>query len=69
MGSLKRFLRDEAGSVTVDWVVLTAALVGVGAAMASSGVFDIKGALLGEAGSVSSAIVGARDSGASALQD
>ncbi len=26
---LPRFLRDEGGAVTVDWVVLTAALVGL----------------------------------------
>jgi Flp pilus assembly pilin Flp len=27
---LKRFRKDEAGAVTVDWVVLTAAVVGLG---------------------------------------
>lgn len=27
---LFRFLDDEAGAVTVDWVVLTAAIVGIG---------------------------------------
>lgn len=27
---IKRFQRDEEGAVTVDWVVLTAALVGLG---------------------------------------
>ena len=26
---MPRFLRDESGAVTVDWVVLTAALVGL----------------------------------------
>jgi Flp pilus assembly pilin Flp len=26
----KRFTKDEAGAVTVDWVVLTAAIVGLG---------------------------------------
>jgi Flp pilus assembly pilin Flp len=26
----KRFTKDEAGAVTVDWVVLTAAVVGLG---------------------------------------
>lgn len=31
--SIKRFIRDESGAVTVDWVVLTAAItmLGVGA--------------------------------------
>lgn len=27
---LKRFLADDSGAVTVDWVVLTAAVVGLG---------------------------------------
>lgn len=26
----KRFLRDESGAVTVDWVVMTAAICGIG---------------------------------------
>ena len=29
---IKNFRKDEAGAVTVDWVVLTAALVGLGVA-------------------------------------
>ena len=29
----KRFARDESGAVTVDWVVLTAALVGIALAL------------------------------------
>ena len=29
----KRFVRDEEGAVTVDWVVLTAAIVGLGLAV------------------------------------
>ncbi len=33
---LKKFRADEAGAVTVDWVVLTAALVGLGVAVAST---------------------------------
>lgn len=28
--NVKRFLTDENGAVTVDWVVLTAAIVGLG---------------------------------------
>lgn len=27
--SIRRFARDESGAVTVDWVVMTAALVGI----------------------------------------
>jgi len=30
---LARFAKDEAGAVTVDWVVLTAAIVGLGIAV------------------------------------
>ncbi|SDI67288.1 Flp family type IVb pilin [Lutimaribacter saemankumensis] len=35
----KRFLRDESGAVTVDWVVLTAAVVGL-ATIAYIGIED-----------------------------
>ncbi|WP_341212222.1 hypothetical protein [uncultured Limimaricola sp.] len=30
---IKTFTQDEAGAVTVDWVVLTAAIVGLGVAI------------------------------------
>ncbi|CUH08469.1 hypothetical protein JSE7799_00062 [Jannaschia seosinensis] len=33
--AIKTFRNDEAGAVTVDWVVLTAALVGLGLAVLS----------------------------------
>ncbi|MEM0937854.1 MAG: hypothetical protein AAF865_04620 [Pseudomonadota bacterium] len=33
LDKLKSFARDEDGAVTVDWVVLTAALVGLGIAV------------------------------------
>ena len=36
---IKNFRKDEAGAVTVDWVVLTAAVVG----LAAAGVATIKG--------------------------
>ncbi len=42
----KNFRRDEDGAVTVDWVVLTAALVGLGVAVLatiSGGVGDLSG--------------------------
>lgn len=32
----KRFTNDEEGAVTVDWVVLTAAIVGLGIAVIAS---------------------------------
>ena len=34
--NLSRFFKDEAGAVTVDWVVLTAAIVGLGVAVIST---------------------------------
>lgn len=46
MKSLMSFLSDESGAVTVDWVVLTAALVGLGLAVisvVSSGLEDLSG--------------------------
>ncbi|SLN50660.1 Flp family type IVb pilin [Roseisalinus antarcticus] len=36
MKILAKFRRDEDGAVTVDWVVLTAAIVGLGIAVMSS---------------------------------
>ena len=36
MTNLKTFLNDESGAVTVDWVVLTAAIVGLGIAVLTS---------------------------------
>jgi Flp pilus assembly pilin Flp len=36
MNFLKRFRKDEDGAVTVDWVVLTAAVVGLAVAAYSS---------------------------------
>ncbi|WP_224813877.1 hypothetical protein [Hasllibacter sp. MH4015] len=35
LSHFKNFLSDESGAVTVDWVVLTAALVGLGLAVIS----------------------------------
>lgn len=42
----KTFTNDESGAVTVDWVVLTAAIVGLGIAVlttVATGVTDIAG--------------------------
>jgi Flp pilus assembly pilin Flp len=33
---IEKFRKDEAGAVTVDWVVLTAAIVGLGLAVVAS---------------------------------
>lgn len=43
---MKTFKNDEAGAVTVDWVVLTAAIVGLGIAVlatVSNGVENLSG--------------------------
>jgi hypothetical protein len=43
---IKSFLNSESGAVTVDWVVLTAAIVGLGLAVmavVSAGVQDLSG--------------------------
>ncbi|MFY0690657.1 MAG: hypothetical protein JXR14_01890 [Paracoccaceae bacterium] len=43
---VKNFANDESGAVTVDWVVLTAAIVGLGLAVmasVSSGLEDLSG--------------------------
>jgi len=43
---IKTFLSNESGAVTVDWVVLTAAIVGLGLAVmsvVSGGIEDLSG--------------------------
>ena len=43
---IRRFARDDNGAVTVDWVVLTAAVVGLGVAILSTvsgGATDLAG--------------------------
>ncbi|MCH8465310.1 MAG: hypothetical protein LAT78_01865 [Roseinatronobacter sp.] len=36
IAKVKKFAADESGAVTVDWVVLTAAIVGLGIAVVAS---------------------------------
>ncbi len=55
MKLLNVFLKDEDGAVTVDWVVLTAAIVGIGIAVAAA----IKTGLDTAAGSVAASITDA----------
>jgi len=47
---IKRFERDEDGAVTVDWVVLTAAIVGLGIAVLTTvgGATDDYGGTVGD---------------------
>ena len=51
MNFFNKFRRDEDGAVTVDWVVLTAAIVGLGIAIlatVSGGVSDLAGDISSE---------------------
>ncbi|MGX0875864.1 Flp pilus assembly pilin Flp [Roseovarius sp. MBR-154] len=61
---IKNFLNDEDGAVTVDWVVLTAAIVGLGIAAITA----VNGAVVGlgqdieanlTAGGADNALIGA----------
>ncbi|MEO1138641.1 MAG: hypothetical protein AAFW87_04210 [Pseudomonadota bacterium] len=49
---IKKFRKDEEGAVTVDWVVLTAAVVGLGVA----GVTTVKGGVGTLASSISTGV-------------
>jgi len=46
------FLKDEDGAVTVDWVVLTAAIVGLGVA----GIASVQNGITGLAGEIGNAV-------------
>ena len=51
MKFMENFLKDEDGAVTVDWVVLTAAIVGLGIAVygvISGGIEDLSNDINGE---------------------
>jgi Flp pilus assembly pilin Flp len=39
---LKFFVQDQDGAITVDWVVLTAAIVGLAVAAAASGMTGVR---------------------------
>ena len=54
MELFKNFVRDEDGAVTVDWVVLTAAIVGLGIAVLTS----VSGGTTGLADKISSNLAG-----------
>ena len=51
---IKNFRKDEDGAVTVDWVVLTAAVVGLGVA----GVSTVQGGIDSLAGTIESSVSG-----------
>ncbi|MGY6705208.1 Flp family type IVb pilin [Roseinatronobacter sp.] len=50
--NIKNFAADESGAVTVDWVVLTAAIVGLGIAVIAS----VQGGVNTLANSISEAV-------------
>ena len=56
MKFIKEFQKNEDGAVTVDWVVLTAAVVGLGVA----GVTTVRGGVDSLAGTISTAVTGAQ---------
>ena len=49
---IKKFRKDEEGAVTVDWVVLTAAIVGLGVA----GISSVQSGVVGLAGKIGTAV-------------
>lgn len=49
---INKFLKDEDGAVTVDWVVLTAAIVGLGVA----GIAAVQDGVVGLAGKIGTAV-------------
>jgi len=49
---IKKFRKDEEGAVSVDWVVLTAAIVGLGVAAVST----VEGGVDTLAGSISAGV-------------
>lgn len=52
MAKIKNFVTDESGAVTVDWVVLTAAIVGLGIAVVAS----VRGGVEGMGTAISSSL-------------
>lgn len=53
MNFLKNFKNDESGAVTVDWVVLTAAIVGLGLVVMTT----VNGAVTAEATEIATELV------------
>lgn len=50
----KKFIEDDSGAVSVDWVVLTAAVVGLG----TSAIVATKGGITGIASKISTSVSG-----------
>jgi len=65
IANIKNFAADESGAVTVDWVVLTAAIVGLGIAVVASvrtGVVSVAGKIESSLDSATIKELGALDS-------
>ena len=60
---LKNFRADESGAVTVDWVVLTAAIVGLGIVVMNT----VGGGLTSTASTLKTNIIGSQTTPATAL--
>lgn len=57
--SFRRFCDDETGAVTIDWVVLTAALIGIGMAILGPIAFETDNLAVTIGGYVTDVPVGA----------
>lgn len=62
LNSLFRFYRDDTGAVTVDWVVLTAAIVGLGYVVLVPIAFSTGNSATAVAGDVTGVTVGYQSS-------
>lgn len=57
-GNLFRFYSDETGAITVDWVVLTAAIVGIGMLVLTPIAFSTESSATAVANAISNQRVG-----------
>ena len=57
-GNLFRFYSDETGAITVDWVVLTAAIVGIGMLVLTPIAFSTESSATAVANTISNQRVG-----------
>lgn len=57
-GNLFRFYHDETGAITVDWVVLTAAIVGIGILVLTPIAFSTESSATAVANAITSQRVG-----------
>ena len=65
----KNFAADESGAVTVDWVVLTAAIVGLGIAVMGTVIGSVNNVASDIGGGLAAELNGAGYGGGSAFAD